>query len=72
MHFLCKPCFYLNIYEKLSTGVYIHYLIGILHKIIFYNLLIKTRLINKRTNLGKIYFEKMYIINVRIIKANVT
>ncbi len=39
---------------------------------IFYNLLIKTRLKNKRTNLGKIYLEKTYIIVTSITKANVT
>jgi len=32
----------------------------------------KTRLKNKRTNLGKIYFEKMYIIAIRKMKVNNT
>jgi hypothetical protein len=35
-------------------------------------LLIKTRLKNKRINLGKMYFEKIYIIIIRIMKANIT
>lgn len=37
-----------------------------------YSLLIKTRLKNKRTNLGNIYFENIYIIDIRIIKAKNT
>lgn len=37
-----------------------------------YNLLINTRVINKRTNLGNIYFENTYIITTSNIKANVT
>ena len=37
-----------------------------------YNLLIKTRVKNKRTNLGKIYFENRYIITIINIKAKVT
>lgn len=41
-------------------------------KYIYYNLLINIRLKNKRTNLGKIYFEKIYIIIISNIKANVT
>ena len=39
---------------------------------ILYNLLINTRDVNRRTNLGKIYFEKTYIITTRSINANVT
>ena len=38
----------------------------------FYNLLIKTRVKNKRTNLGSMYFENTYIIIVSNIKANIT
>jgi len=38
----------------------------------FYNLLIKRRVKNSRTNLGNMYFEKTYIIIVSIIKANIT
>jgi hypothetical protein len=41
-------------------------------KKINYNLLINTREINNLTNLGKVYFEKTYIITVNKIKANVT
>jgi hypothetical protein len=37
-----------------------------------YNLLIKTRVKNKRTNLGNIFFEKIYIIIIKIIKVNNT
>ena len=37
-----------------------------------YNLLMNTREINNLTNLGKIYFEKTYIITINKIKANVT
>jgi hypothetical protein len=37
-----------------------------------YNLVMKTRVKNKRTNLGRIYFEKIYIIATSKIKANVT
>lgn len=37
-----------------------------------YNLLIKTRVKNKRTNLGKTYFENTYIITISNIKAKVT
>jgi len=37
-----------------------------------YNLLIKIRLKNKRTNLGNIYLDKMYIITTNIIKAKIT
>jgi hypothetical protein len=40
--------------------------------ILFYNLLINTRDVNKRTNLGKTYFEKTYIITTRNMNANVT
>jgi hypothetical protein len=37
-----------------------------------YNLLIKIRVINKRTNLGNMYFENTYIITTSNIKAKVT
>lgn len=37
-----------------------------------YNLLMKTRVKNKRTNLGKTYFENTYIIIISNIKAKVT
>jgi len=40
--------------------------------IIYYNLLMNIRDVNKRTNLGKIYLEKTYIITTRSINANVT
>lgn len=39
--------------------------------IYYYNLLMKRRVENKRTNLGKIYFEDTYIINTSSIKADV-
>ena len=41
-------------------------------KKINYNLLMKTRVKNKRTNLGKIYFEKTYIIIESKINAKIT
>ena len=37
-----------------------------------YNLLMKRRVENKRTNLGKIYFEKTYIIIESKINAKIT
>lgn len=37
-----------------------------------YNFVKKTRAVNKRTNLGKIYFENIYIITISKVKANVT
>lgn len=37
-----------------------------------YNLLINTRVINKRTNLAKTYLENTYIVTTSNIKANVT
>lgn len=40
-------------------------------KISNYNLVIKTRVLNKRTNLGKIYFVNIYIITISKIKAKV-
>jgi len=39
---------------------------------IYYNLLINIRVVNKRTNLGNMYFENTYIIITSKIKANVT
>jgi hypothetical protein len=39
---------------------------------IYYNLLIYIREINKRTNLGKMYFENTYIIIISNMKAKVT
>jgi hypothetical protein len=39
---------------------------------VYYNLLIKIRAINIRTNLGNMCFEKTYIIIASKIKANVT
>lgn len=38
----------------------------------YYNLLMKTRVENKRTNLGKMYFEKTYIIIESKINAKIT
>lgn len=38
----------------------------------YYNLLMYTRAINIRTNLGKMYFENRYTIITSIRKANVT
>jgi len=38
----------------------------------YYNLLINIREINKRTNLGNMYFENTYIIITSSIKAKVT
>jgi len=40
--------------------------------LINYNLLINIREINKRTNLGKMYFENTYIIITSNMKAKVT
>ena len=37
-----------------------------------YNLLMKSLVENKRTNLGNIYFEKMYINNTITVNANDT
>jgi hypothetical protein len=37
-----------------------------------YNLLMKRRVENKRTNLGKIYFEKTYINKTITVNANTT
>lgn len=39
---------------------------------IYYNLLINIRVINKRTNLGKMYFENTYISTTSNAKAKVT
>jgi hypothetical protein len=39
---------------------------------IYYNLLINIRVINKRTNLGKMYFENTYINTTSNAKAKVT
>ena len=39
---------------------------------IYYNLLINIRVINKRTNLGKMYFENTYISTTSDAKAKVT
>ena len=39
---------------------------------IIYNLLINKRDVNKRTNLGNMYFENTYIITTSNINANVT
>jgi len=39
---------------------------------VVYNLLMKRRVVNKRTNLGKIYFEKTYINETIIANANTT
>lgn len=41
------------------------------NKIFNYNLLINTRVINKRTNLPKVYLENTYIVITSNIKANV-
>jgi len=41
-------------------------------KLNIYNLLIKRRVVNKRTNLGNIYFEKTYINKTMIVNANTT
>ena len=40
--------------------------------IIYYNLVIKRRVVNKETNFGKIYFENTYIITNNNMKVNVT
>ena len=40
--------------------------------ILNYNLLINTRVANKRTNLGKIYLEKTYINITKITNENIT
>ena len=37
-----------------------------------YNLLIKTRVVNKRTNLGNMYLENTYINSTNIAKAKTT
>jgi hypothetical protein len=42
------------------------------NKLYFYNLLIKTRLKNKRTNLGNIYLENTYIIVTNKTNAKIT
>jgi len=42
------------------------------NNIIIYNFTIKIRDVNKRTNLGNIYFENTYIIMINNIKAKVT
>ena len=39
--------------------------------VVIYNLLIKIRVKNKRTNLGKMYLENKYIITTSKVKANV-
>ena len=41
-------------------------------RIIYYNLVIKERVVNKATNFGKIYFENTYIITNNIMKTKVT
>lgn len=41
-------------------------------RIIYYNLVIKRRVVNKATNFGKIYFENTYIITNNIMKTKVT
>ena len=38
----------------------------------YYNLLINTRVANKRTNLGNIYLEKKYISTTIIVNVNAT
>ena len=42
------------------------------HHHYFYNKLINIRLKNKRTNLGKIYLDIIYIINISNINVKVT
>ena len=39
---------------------------------IYYNLLINTRVANKRTNLGNIYLENTYTNRTSIVNANTT
>ena len=55
--------------NKLINNKQLNFLVKILTD---YNLLINTRVINKRTNLGNMYFENAYIITTSNIKANVT
>ena len=38
----------------------------------FYNLLMNTRVANRRTNLGKMYLENTYTNNTKIVNANTT
>lgn len=38
----------------------------------YYNLLIKIRVLNKRTTFGNIYLENRYIRTIRVKKVNVT
>lgn len=52
--------------------IYIFFLLTRQKHSLFYNLLINIRAINKRRNLGKIYFEKTYIIIASIAKVNIT
>lgn len=44
----------------------------LINKIYYYNLLMKTRLKNKRTNLGNTYLENTYIIVTNKTNANIT
>ena len=37
-----------------------------------YNLDMKTRVLNRRTNLGKMYFENIYIMTISKVKAKAT
>ena len=63
------------VYNKYWYLLFINYKQATLYfffSLIFYNLLINIRDVNRRTNLGKIYFEKTYIITTRSINANVT
>jgi hypothetical protein len=49
-----------------STSDFLHYLICL------YNLLINTRVLNKRIILGNIYLENKYIIVIKVAKVKVT
>ena len=48
------------------------YLLKAICKIKHYNLLINTRVANKRTNLGNIYLENTYINKTRVVNVNTT
>ena len=53
-------------------GVFKVFFNNIINISIYYNFTIKIRDVNKRTNLGNIYFENTYIIMINNIKAKVT
>ena len=53
--------------NKIITCIKIIYLLWFI-----YSLLINKRVANKRTNVGNIYLEKMYINKTSVAKANTT